>query len=172
MHFRVGLGRSPTLVDCSSRIFRASTCTNRHPRHRTQNAFLSTSVERAAKRLCAILRRRYEPTIVEQSPLPPPPPPLLVALVGQRGAGRSLCGELVADLLGVNRLDFDCNDLWSADGRANNALVVEWMERGEQRVGETRRCKRNFSRALRTLHLHAQQRDRARRQFERRSGSW
>lgn len=52
-------------------------------------------------------------------------------LAGSVGFGKDLCLELMADQLCVNRLEFDCHELWSVDGKSTEGNLNSFFEKGK-----------------------------------------
>ncbi|KAI6237207.1 AAA domain-containing protein [Aphelenchoides besseyi] len=124
VYYKISVGSSPSVANSTTKIFQNSTQTARFPHRRVDpnSIFVPRNLIDVVERICQVLEPVVADVENESSPI-------VFVLAGNLGSGRKLTVDLIADRLAVNRLDFDCNELWNVDGRSTDSVVSRWMER-------------------------------------------
>ncbi|KAI6189993.1 Peroxisome assembly factor 2 [Aphelenchoides bicaudatus] len=110
-YFRVNLKESPLWVDSSAKIFQSPPVTCRYPRKKIHQEFIPIGIRKIVENARQVLNELFKSDDKNAS--------MVVGLLaGSVGFGKELCLEFLADQLCSNRLEFDCHDLWSVDGKS------------------------------------------------------
>lgn len=123
-YFRVALKESPLWVDSSTKIFQSPSTSGRYPRETI--SISQTFVPSGIRKLVEEARHILDPLFKEESGSFSM---IVCLLAGSLGFGKDLCLDLMADTLCVNRLNFDCHELWNTEGKSTESVVNSWFER-------------------------------------------
>lgn len=116
---------SPLWVDNSTKIFQSPPIACRYPRQKIRQRFISSGIQKIVKDARHVLDLLFESNSTDGSMV-------ICLLAGSVGFGKELCLELLADQLCVNRLEFDCHELWSVDGKSTEGNLNAFFEKGRR----------------------------------------
>lgn len=113
---------SPLWVDDSTKLFQSPAHSNRYPRRKIHQdeVFIPRDIQKIAQNAHKVLDNLLRTD--ESSSM------VVCILSGQLGFGKELCLNSIADRLCVNRLSFDCHDLWNVDGKPTKNVLSNWIE--------------------------------------------
>lgn len=83
--------------------------------------FIPSGIRKISENVKQILNRLFKHDI--SSPM------IVCVLIAN---GKDTCLNVIADQLCVNKLNFDCHDLWNVEGKSTKNILNGWIEKGKK----------------------------------------